>query len=180
MTIRISPDSLDWTKAHRAANVRSCNKLLALLIEHHGNGEQAGVAPPVEPDQIIHDDPEPVTEASPRSNIWFSVLSEKPSDFISLADIRDAVCQHFGIGYPELCMRRRRKLIVYRRSIAIYLARELTTKSWPQIARTFGGLDHTSAMAAASRIDRALTGADASNTTKSDLDAIRGALGRAE
>lgn len=122
---------------------------------------------------------QPVTEpAKQRTNIWFNIVGERPINFLTLADIRDAVCQHFGIDYLELCKHRRLKLVVYRRSIAIYLARELTPRSWPQIAAMFGGLDHTSAISAGTRIEKAIGESDAA--TLADIAAIRATLGRLE
>jgi hypothetical protein len=123
-------------------------------------------------------EPEPVAEPSlpARSNIWFRIVGDRPADFITLADVRDAVCKHFGIDYLELCKRRQLKVVVYRRSIAIYLARELTTKSWPQIGRMFGGLDHTSAITASRRVEKAIS--KSVPATVADVAAIRVLLGR--
>jgi hypothetical protein len=124
-------------------------------------------------------EPAPVaTVQRSHSNIWFHFVGDKPVDFISLADVSDAVCGHFGVDYLELCKRRHLKEVVYRRSIAIYLARELTPKSWPQIGRMFGGLDHTSAIAASVRVEKAINKGDPATLT--DVAAIRAMLGRPE
>lgn len=120
----------------------------------------------------------PSPSPPPRSNIWFNIVGDRPADFTTLAEVRDAVCEHFGIDYLELCKRRRLKLVVYRRSIAIYLARDITPRSWPQIATMFGGLDHSSAIAAGARVAKAISKNDA--TTLADIAAIRGLLGRPE
>lgn len=127
----------------------------------------------------INIDEEPFVEPAPtRTNIWFNIVGERPENFTTLADVRDAVCKHFEIDYLELCKRRHLNGVVYRRSIAIYLARELTPRSWPQIAAMFGGLDHTSAIAAGNRIEKAIRKNDAA--TLADIAAIRAALGRPE
>ena len=130
------------------------------------------------PAVVIGDDDGSIPEPSPppRSNIWFNIVGDRPADFTTLADVRDAVCEHFGIDYLELCKRRQLKLVVYRRSIAIYLARELTTKSWPQIGRMFGGLDHTSAISAGRRVEAAIEAGD--ETAVADVSAIRMKLGK--
>jgi hypothetical protein len=124
-------------------------------------------------------EPEPLVKPMERrpSNIWFHFVGDDPDSFTTLADVRDAVCNHFGVDYLELCKRRHLKVVVYRRSIAIYLARQLTPKSWPQIGRMFGGLDHTSAIAASNRVERAINAGDPA--TLSDVAAIRTSLGRA-
>lgn len=112
------------------------------------------------------------------SKFWFSIATEQPVDFITLADIRDAVCEYFGTTPQGLLAKRRTKLIIYRRHLAIYLARELTTKSWRQIARIFGDIDHTSAIHAARRME-AKIGCDKDGAIRADIAAIRLALGMA-
>jgi len=183
MTIRVNPNGIDYPELNRQRNVWASDKLLALLNEHHGNGESAVVspaidaAPLVEPVIEVIASPELVAEVSPaRSNAWFVIIDDKPAESISLADVREAVCKHFKIDHVELLKRRRLKAIVYRRSIAIYLARELTTKSWPQIGRMFGGLDHTSAIAAGRRVEAAIDAGD--EATVADVSAIRMKLGK--
>jgi hypothetical protein len=180
MTIRVNPNGIDYPELNRQRNVWACDKLLALLNEHHGNGEPAAVAlashekPMAEPAIA---EPELVAEVPPaRSNAWFVIIEDKPAESISLADVREAVCKHFKIDHVELLKRRQLKAIVYRRSIAIYLARELTTKSWPQIGHMFGGLDHTSAIAAGRRVEAAIDAGD--EATVADVSAIRAKLGR--
>lgn len=140
-------------------------KLSPIVIEAESTPEPALIAPP------------PAIQRT-RSNIWFHFVGDKPVDFTSLADVSDAVCGHFGVDYLELCKRRHLKEVVYRRSIAIYLARELTTKSWPQIGRMFGGLDHTSAIAASRRVEKSISNGDPA--TVADVAAIRAMLGRPE
>lgn len=67
--------------------------------------------------------------------------------------VQRVVCRYFAISLPELVAARREPPIVTRRWIAIYLCRELTSKSLPQIGRAFGQ-KHTSVMYAIRQVER--------------------------
>ena len=47
---------------------------------------------------------------------------------------------------------RRARAVARPRQIAMYLSKQLTSKSLPEIGRTFGGRDHTTVMHADNRI----------------------------
>jgi chromosomal replication initiation ATPase DnaA len=66
--------------------------------------------------------------------------------------IQVAVCRHYGISRDELLSQRRDHGVVRPRMVAMYLARCLTFRSWPEIARKFSGRDHTTVMHAFNRI----------------------------
>lgn len=72
--------------------------------------------------------------------------------WISIKAIQLAVAEHYGMSLMELCSQRRLKEIVRPRQVAIYLCRELTPLSLPQIAVQFGGRDHTTILSAIRRI----------------------------
>jgi len=55
----------------------------------------------------------------------------------------NTVAEYFGVTPHQLVSERRRKRDVLLRSIAIYLARELTDLSLPQIGHRFGDRDHS-------------------------------------
>ena len=58
-------------------------------------------------------------------------------------DIKKAVANYFGIKVSELESEKRSKNIAFPRQVAIYLIREHTNYSLPQMGRLFGGRDHT-------------------------------------
>ena len=60
----------------------------------------------------------------------------------SVADIQKAVCDYFVVKLSDLKSSRRDRSIARPRQIAMYLAKELTTKSLPEIGLAFGR-DHT-------------------------------------
>ncbi|PLX33377.1 MAG: chromosomal replication initiator protein DnaA [Hyphomicrobiales bacterium] len=71
---------------------------------------------------------------------------------ISIADIHKVVIDHFKISKAELLSTRRHQSIARPRQIAMFLAKELTTRSLPEIGRRFGGKDHTTVLYAVRRI----------------------------
>src|SRR5262249_25668251 len=93
---------------------------------------------------------------------------------LTVRDIAQASCRHYGVSITERLSPRRHAAIVWARHIAMYLAREHTLHSLPEIARLFGGRNHTTVLHAVRRIDAALTG---SEPLQGDIAAIRGALG---
>lgn len=65
---------------------------------------------------------------------------------IRVSDIGLAVYAETGIRRDEINGNRRDAETVTARHIVMYLARELTNQSYPQIGRELGGKDHTSVM----------------------------------
>jgi chromosomal replication initiator protein len=65
---------------------------------------------------------------------------------LSVDQIIEAVAQFYNLGTKDLLGRRRSKDIVTARHVAMYLAREETDASLPQIGRALGGRDHTTVM----------------------------------
>ena len=70
------------------------------------------------------------------------LIGEKKK-IVTMDDIQEAVCAQFHVKIAELKSRRRSKTLVHPRQIAMYLCRELTDASYPEIGRQFGGKDHT-------------------------------------
>ena len=64
----------------------------------------------------------------------------KPIDF---QKIQECVAHEFGVSLVELKSKQRNKNIVLPRQVAMYLNRQLTNASLPEIAKFFGGKDHT-------------------------------------
>lgn len=79
--------------------------------------------------------------------------SFNPHDLrIRIGAIQKAVCQHYGISRTQLLSDRRTAAIVWPRQVAIYLAKILTLKSYPAIARWFAGRDHSTIIHACDRV----------------------------
>ena len=83
-------------------------------------------------------------------------LVNPDSDEISIPRIQNKVAEYFNITVTDLKGRKRTKTIVIPRQIAMYLSRELTNASLPQIGEEFGGKDHTTVIHAHEKIEAAL------------------------
>lgn len=68
--------------------------------------------------------------------------------------IQKKVAQYFGINQDDMKAKKRTKTVVYPRQVAMYLARELTDLSLPEIGNFFGGRDHSTVIHACGKIDR--------------------------
>lgn len=84
---------------------------------------------------------------------------------VAMDDIQEAVCTQFHVKMTELKSRRRSKTLVHPRQIAMYLCRELTDSSYPEIGRQFGGKDHTTIIHACRQVAKARENDTALHTT---------------
>jgi chromosomal replication initiator protein len=73
-------------------------------------------------------------------------LLKEPQKLITVDFIQRCVAEEFAISLHELKTRRRNKNIVMPRQIAMYLSRQLTDLSLPEIGDFFGGKDHTTVL----------------------------------
>lgn len=73
-------------------------------------------------------------------------LLKEPKKLITIDFIQRCVAEEFGISLQELKTKRRNKTIVLPRQVAMYLSRELTELSFPEIGGFFGGKDHTTVL----------------------------------
>jgi chromosomal replication initiator protein len=72
---------------------------------------------------------------------------------ITVDEIQKVVAEHFGLKQADLLSERRTRAVARPRHVAMYLAKQLTTRSYPDIGRRFGGRDHTTVLHAVKRID---------------------------
>ncbi|MEL6746293.1 MAG: helix-turn-helix domain-containing protein, partial [Pseudomonadota bacterium] len=79
---------------------------------------------------------------------------------IRIEEIIKLVSKHYGVTRTDILSQRRHRSIVKPRQIAMYLAKNLTSRSLPEIGRRIGGRDHTTVLHAVRKIDREL-GSDA-------------------
>ncbi len=70
----------------------------------------------------------------------------RPATRVTFDDILAAVAAHYGLELGDLTGPRRSREIAIARQVAMYLARELTEMSLPQIGQALGGRDHTTVM----------------------------------
>ena len=86
-----------------------------------------------------------------------NIFPDNTTKEITLEIIREVVATHFKITIEDLNSGKRNKNLAMPRQIAMYLCRELTDTSLPQIGEFFGGRDHTTVLHAYKKIakDRA-------------------------
>ena len=71
---------------------------------------------------------------------------------VSIEHVQRAVCREFGLSLPQLKAKDNSRAISYPRQIAMFLAKELTPASLPQIGREFGGKHHTTVLHSINKI----------------------------
>jgi chromosomal replication initiator protein len=81
------------------------------------------------------------------------ILPDPSQRVISISSIQKAVCEYFSISMNELNGKRRDQKVVKPRQVAMYLCKELTGASYPEIGTEFGGRDHTTVMHSCRKID---------------------------
>jgi chromosomal replication initiator protein len=72
---------------------------------------------------------------------------------VTIELIQKRVGEHFGLREQELKVRSNSKMIAYPRQIAMYLVKQLTSASLPEIGRQFGGKHHTTVLHSIRKID---------------------------
>ncbi|MFQ5533818.1 MAG: chromosomal replication initiator protein DnaA [Sphingomonadales bacterium] len=72
---------------------------------------------------------------------------------VTIDDIQRKVADYFNLRLTDLLSARRARAVARPRQVAMYLAKQLTSRSLPEIGRKFGGRDHTTVMHAVKRID---------------------------
>ncbi len=72
---------------------------------------------------------------------------------ISIEEIQRKVAEHYNIRLSDMIGPRRVRTIARPRQMAMYLAKQLTSRSLPEIGRRFGGRDHTTVMHGVRRIE---------------------------
>ncbi|MCT6814572.1 chromosomal replication initiator protein DnaA, partial [Bombella apis] len=71
---------------------------------------------------------------------------------VTIDEIQRKVAEHFNIRLTDMSSARRARAVARPRQIAMYLAKQLTSRSLPEIGRKFGNRDHTTVMHAVNRI----------------------------
>jgi chromosomal replication initiator protein len=72
---------------------------------------------------------------------------------ISIENIQKTVADYFKIKVADMYSKKRTRIVARPRQMAMYLARELTNLSYPEIGLSFGGRDHTTVLHACAKID---------------------------
>jgi chromosomal replication initiator protein len=71
---------------------------------------------------------------------------------VTIEEIQKKVAEHYNIRLTDMSSARRARNVARPRQVAMYLAKQLTQRSLPEIGRRFGNRDHTTVMHACARI----------------------------
>lgn len=108
-------------------------------------------------------------------NVLRDLIGSKKK-IVSMDDIQETVGARFHVKISDLKSRRRSKTLVHPRQIAMYLCRELTDSSYPEIGRQFGGKDHTTIIHACKQVIKAK---DSDSALSATLDSLKEQILRA-
>ena len=72
---------------------------------------------------------------------------------ITIEEIQRKVSEHYNIRLSDMIGPKRLRTYARPRQIAMYLSKNLTSRSLPEIGRRFGGRDHTTVMHGVKRIE---------------------------
>jgi chromosomal replication initiator protein len=72
---------------------------------------------------------------------------------VTIDEIQKRVAEHYNIRIADMHSARRARSVARPRQVAMFLAKQLTSRSLPEIGRRFGGRDHTTVMHAVRRVE---------------------------
>jgi chromosomal replication initiator protein len=73
---------------------------------------------------------------------------------VTIDEIQRRVAEYFNVKMGDMLSARRARSVARPRQIAMYLSKQLTTRSLPEIGRKFGGRDHTTVIHAVRKIEQ--------------------------
>ncbi|HEX3487256.1 MAG TPA: chromosomal replication initiator protein DnaA [Micropepsaceae bacterium] len=117
----------------------------------------------------------PVTAAVAEEAIGSGSKAATGDHRVTIDEIQKKTAEYYKLDLRELHSARRARRVARPRQVAMYLARELTSRSLPDIGRRFGGRDHTTVLHACRRIE-ALCKTDP--VFQQEVDFLRKVLGR--
>jgi chromosomal replication initiator protein len=150
MKMEIPPKVLEFLAHKITSNVRELEGALNRIVAH---ATLVGRPVTLETTQeVLHD----LLRASDRR--------------VTIEEIQKRVAEHYRIRTSDMHSARRARAVARPRQVAMYLAKQLTSRSLPEIGRKFGGRDHTTVMYAVQKIEE-LRATDSS--LAEDVDLLR-------
>ncbi|MCF4167442.1 chromosomal replication initiator protein DnaA [Zavarzinia compransoris] len=89
---------------------------------------------------------------------------------VTIEEIQRKVAEFYGVRLNDLLSSRRARVVARPRQVAMYLAKQLTSRSLPEIGRKFGGRDHTTVIHAVRKIEELCAG---DTTFFEDIESLR-------
>jgi chromosomal replication initiator protein len=131
------PDVLEWIAARVTTNIRELYGALTRAVSYAS----------ISGSEVTLD----ITKEALKD-----ILPKAYQHPVTVEMVQAEVARQFGLHVNDLRGNRRTQDVAYARQIAMYLARDLTETSLPQIGARFGGRHHTTVIYAIDKIDRQL------------------------
>jgi chromosomal replication initiator protein len=138
--VAVPPRVLEFLAHKITSNVRELDGALNRLIAHANLFNRSVTLEATQ--EVLHD----ILKAHDRR--------------VTIEEIQKRVAEHFSIRLTDMSSARRARAVARPRQVAMYLAKQLTSRSLPEIGRKFGDRDHTTVMHAVTRVTE-LIGVDA-------------------
>ncbi|WP_207480692.1 chromosomal replication initiator protein DnaA [Arenibaculum pallidiluteum] len=133
MNIQIPQKVMEFLAHKISSNVRELEGALNRIVAH---AELVGRSITLESTQeVLHD----LLRANDRR--------------VTIDEIQKKVAEHYNIRLSDMSSARRARAVARPRQVAMYLAKQLTQRSLPEIGRKFGGRDHTTVMHAVKKVE---------------------------
>ena len=136
-------------------NIVCSHNLLERLVTAHAPSELDNLPPAVFP-TVEPKEPPRNSEPDWWPTMWFGDLVTAQGPRLqgspTINSIQLVVAKSFNLTKLDLISQRRTQNVVLPRQIAMYLAKMLTPRSYPEIGRRFGGRDHTTEIHAVHKI----------------------------
>lgn len=130
----VGQEVLSYIATHVQSNIRELEGALVRVTAHCN----------------LHNSPMDLETVADALKDILKAPAHKP---ITIDGIMEVVADHYAIKIAEMKSKRRTRNITFPRQIAMYLARELTDGSLPEIGDIFGGRDHTTVIHAVEKIE---------------------------
>jgi chromosomal replication initiator protein len=130
--VKVPVEVIDYIARHVTSNIRELEGALVRAILYASMNQ------------------EPLTRAS-ASKALSDVFAAGASS-LTMPDILRVTAQHFSLQPEDLRSKGRRQELVVARQVAMYLIREMTSHSFPEIGQFFGGRDHSTVMYAVQKM----------------------------
>src|SRR5215831_9872578 len=132
LKVNLSPAVADFVAANIRASVRDLEGALTRLIAYSSlTGTEMSLAMA---QQVLKN------------------LVDRDEHRVSIENVLRAVCREFGLGIAQLKSKNNSRAIAFPRQVAMYVAKQLTSASLPQIGREFGGKHHTTVLHSINKI----------------------------
>ena len=133
----IDQEILSYIATHIQSNIRELEGSLVRVIAHAN----------------LHNTPLTLETVADALKDILKTPAHQP---VTIEGIMGTVADYYSIKVSELKSKRRTRNITFPRQIAMYLARDLTESSLPEIGEAFGGRDHSTVIHAIEKIESEL------------------------